>query len=798
MGLSNLRAQFLGAVQIPPEHRDAIGAARRRSFRNAAPIAAIHSLLNAIILTFAFWAEPIMPIVFVWCYTSAVLVFLRLRDAGRKESRDSASEDARIVRATLASGGVWGLIIWSLIAQSGPEHLLLLGVLTASILCVGALLHSSFPIASLGYSLMVGTGAALGLFTGFHMWAGETVFLLVGCISALQRFAAMNGANYVRRHISNAALAEAKEAMSILLNDFEAHSADWLWRTDASGKLGRVTKRFVDVTGLSMDLLEGGSLLALFAPESAQQLDQFMRERKTFRDEVLRVRIGGREAWWSLSGQPTADGGYRGVCSDITRSRDAEARIAYVTEFDSLTDLANRAMLVRQLEAARESVEVRGETFALFCIDLDNFKAINDTLGHPAGDAYLKIVAQRLRDCVGPTAFLARLGGDEFAVLHREITREEVQDLADLVVDALLAPVNLNGKDILAGGSVGVAMAPDDGLDPAVLMKNAELALYRAKAQGRGCSRFFETGMDEDAQLRADLESDLRAALANETMEVYFQPLVNTRTRKVSGYETLLRWNRPGHGLVSPAVFITCAEETGVIVPLGEWVIRKAIAEASQWSDDVAVAINLSPAQMQNPSLVATVVGALAASQLEPSRLEVEITESVLMDETEHNIRTLHALRELGVKIALDDFGTGYSSLSYLRAFPFDKIKIDQRFVRDIETSTENQAIVRAIISLARDLGMRVTAEGVEDEQQAAILAGYGLHGGAGLSLQPPTARERASAEGTAGSPRRQAASAPPIARLKTRNRRTFNHWWIAAGRTRARICPSVVGGFSV
>jgi EAL domain-containing protein (putative c-di-GMP-specific phosphodiesterase class I) len=257
-------------------------------------------------------------------------------------------------------------------------------------------------------------------------------------------------------------------------------------------------------------------------------------------------------------------------------------------------------------------------------------------------------------------------------------------------------------------------------------MKNAELALYRAKAQGRGCARFFEAGMEENARVRADLETDLRSALASEAMDVYFQPLVNTRTRKVSGYETLLRWNRPGHGLVSPAVFISCAEETGIIIPLGEWVIRKAIEEAAQWHDDVTVAVNLSAAQIHNPSLVATVVGALAASQLDPSRLEIEIVESVLMDETEHNIRTLHALRELGVKIALDDFGTGYSSLSYLCAFPFDKIKIDQRFVRDIDTSAENLAIVRAVISLARDLGMRVTAEGVENDQQAAILAGLG------------------------------------------------------------------------
>ncbi len=727
MGFDGLRAIFLGKVDIPAEHRDAIGAARRRSFHRLAPLAAIHSLLNAIVLTFAFWQEPTMPLIFVWTYTSAVLVFIRIREARRRIApADGPAEDKRIVRYTLFSGAIWGAIIAALMISSGSEHDLLLGILAAAILCVGALLNSSYPVASLGYSVLVAAGAVIGLLLGNFQWAGGVVLLLGGCTVALQLFAATNGSNFVRRHISAAALQDAKETMSLLLNDFESHSADWLWRTDVHGRLGPASQRFMDASGLPADLLEGGSLLALFAPESAQQLDVMMKERKPFRDEVLRVSIGGREGWWSISGQPLPEGGWRGVCSDITRSRDAEARIAYVTEYDSLTDLANRAMLVRQLEVAQEAAETRGEAFALFVVDLDNFKALNDTQGHPVGDAYLKVVSQRLRDCVGPTVFLARLGGDEFAVMQRDVLRDEAADLADLIVDALLAPVTLNGKDILAGGSVGVAMAPDDGTDPAVLMKNAELALYRAKAQGRGCSRFFESGMEEDARVRADLESDLRNALATDAMDVYFQPLVNTRTRKVSGYETLLRWNRPGHGLISPSTFISCAEETGIIVPLGEWVIRKAIEEAAQWRDDVAVAINLSPAQMANPSLVATVVGALAASQLDPSRLEVEITESVLMHETEHNVRTLHALREIGVKIALDDFGTGYSSLSYLRTFPFDKIKIDQRFVRDIDSSLENQAIVRAIISLARDLGMRVTAEGVENEQQAAVLAGLG------------------------------------------------------------------------
>jgi EAL domain-containing protein (putative c-di-GMP-specific phosphodiesterase class I) len=251
--------------------------------------------------------------------------------------------------------------------------------------------------------------------------------------------------------------------------------------------------------------------------------------------------------------------------------------------------------------------------------------------------------------------------------------------------------------------------------------------------------------MDSDAVFRAELEADLRTALANDAMDVYFQPLVNTRTRQTTGYETLLRWRRPGHGLVSPTVFISCAEETGLIVPLGEWVIRRAIHEAAHWRDEVSVAINLSPAQMKNPSLISAVVSALASAQLDPARLEIEITESVLMQESDHNLRTLHALKDLGVRIALDDFGTGYSSLSYLRAFPFDKIKIDQSFVRDIDQSHDNQAIVRAVISLARDLGMQVTAEGVETEQQAAILSGLGCTNVQGYLYSHPVPSEEIS-----------------------------------------------------
>jgi diguanylate cyclase (GGDEF)-like protein/PAS domain S-box-containing protein len=728
VGSFSFRQVFLGHVDAPPEHREAIETARHRQFQRMAPLAALHSLLNAVVLTAAFWNAPVMPIIFVWSYASAVLAFMRIRESQKYLADRSRKlpETSTIVRNTIASGVVWGCIIAALIASSDAEHDVLLGVLTAGVICVGAFLHSSFPVASLGFSACVALGAVVGLWLGDSPRVVGATLLLIGYVAALQRFAAVNAVNFVRRHVASAKLQESEETIRLLLHDFEAQSADWLWETDEGGRLSRISQRFAEAAGLPKESLEGASFLAMFAASASSQLGSMMDERRTFRDQVFEVSIAGRTRWWQISGQPNDDGGYRGVCSDITSSRDAEARIAYFSQFDGLTDLPNRALLVSRLEEAFARQADTGESFTLHVVDLDNFKAVNDTMGHPAGDAFLKAVGSRLADSIGPSDFLARLGGDEFAVLQAGAGEDEAGELADMLVDALLAPVTVHGKEIMAGGSVGLALAPRDGDDPAQLMKNAELALYRAKADGRGRHCFFEPGMDADARFRADLEADLRAALANDTMDVYFQPLVNTRTRQPTGYETLLRWRRPGHGLVSPAVFISCAEETGLIVPLGEWVIRHAIAEAAQWRDEVTVAINLSPAQMKNPSLISAVVGALASAQLDPARLEIEITESVLMQETDHNIRTLHALKDLGVRIALDDFGTGYSSLSYLRAFPFDKIKIDQSFVRDIDQSPENQAIVRAVISLARDLGMKVTAEGVETEQQAAILAGLG------------------------------------------------------------------------
>lgn len=729
MRAGKVRELLLGEVSIPAEYLENIRRMRLRRFQHMSSIASIFSLFAAILLTVVFWGGPTMPVVMLWCAASGLLAFLRLRESAtaapsERETLDKYERAA--TRHTIITGGVWGILIAAMIASAGTQHDWFLGLLSASVLCLGTFLHSSFPRAAVGYSALIVAGVLLGLIADGRAPVPESALLFGGSLLALQRFAAMNYANLVRREMAAIDLAESNETISLLLSDFESHSADWLWRTNENGCIVQPSERFAEAAGVDARRLQGASLAALMAKDAARDLETLMRDRRQFGELVVEVHGADGPHWWSLSGKPTPDGGYRGVCSDITRRRKAEASLAFIKEFDELTGLPNRAMLIQNLDTAAQKAHQSSGTYVLFHIDLDNFKSVNDTMGHKAGDTFLRKVAERLQGCMDERLYIARLGGDEFAVLGLDCDREEAAEIADLFLDALLAPVMVDGNEVLISGSVGAAVGPDDGTEPVVLMKNAELALYRAKAQGRGCARFFEPSMDEDARSRAELENGLRSALSNDAMDVYFQPLVNTRTGEVSGYETLLRWNRPGQGLVSPTTFIACAEETGIIVPLGEWVIRKATQEAAEWKNEVTVAINLSPTQMSNPALVSTVMQALASSQLDPARLEIEITETVLMNETEQNLRTLHALRNLGVRIALDDFGTGFSSLSYLRAFPFDKLKIDQCFVRDIETSPENQAIVRSVVTLARDLGMSITAEGVENEQQATILAGLG------------------------------------------------------------------------
>ena len=422
--------------------------------------------------------------------------------------------------------------------------------------------------------------------------------------------------------------------------------------------------------------------------------------------------------------QPTPDGGWVAVHQDITEQKRAEERIAHVARHDALTGLPNRTVFMEAAEKWLQS-PAPGKAFSTLLLDLDNFKLVNDSAGHAVGDALLKMAAQRLLQCVDRTDIVTRLGGDEFTILQAAKegdAREEAIILANRLIAAISEPYEINGREETVGTSIGINVAPDHGTDANQLLKNADLALYQAKSEGRGKYCFFEAIMETEARRLRELELDLRAGIARGEFLLHFQPVFNAKTQEPCGAEALVRWHRPQHGMVSPADFIPLAERTGLIVPLGEWVLQQACQQAAKWPAHIKVAVNLSPAQFRKGQLLDTVTKVLDETGLAPERLELEITETVLLDKNEANLAILHQLQSLGVDIVLDDFGTGYSSLSYLQAFHFNKIKIDQSFVRQMTTSNDCAEIICAVIGLARGLDIHTTAEGVETKEQLELL----------------------------------------------------------------------------
>ena len=419
---------------------------------------------------------------------------------------------------------------------------------------------------------------------------------------------------------------------------------------------------------------------------------------------------------------------------DITERKRAEARLAFMAQHDGLTGLPNRNLLRQQMDDILLHTRRSAEKVAVLVLGLDNFKAVNDTLGHAIGDKLLRGVAKRLRSTLREEDKLARLNSDEFAIVQSGLRRpEDAVLLSKRLLQAIGEPYLLDGNSIVIGASIGIAMAPGDGDESEKLLKNADMALSRAKNDLRGTFSFFEAGMDARAQSRRKIEIDLRDAIQNDVLQPYYQPQIDLSTGRITGFEALVRWPDPERGMISPAEFIPVAEDTGLINALGGLMLRSACTDAARWPDEVCVAVNLSPLQFRTGNLLAVVMDALKQSGLPAKRLELEITETLLLEKSSQVIATLHALRALGVRISMDDFGTGYSSLSYLRSFPFDKIKIDQSFVRDLGANRDAQAIVRSIIRLGVGLGVTITAEGVETESELSCLRAEGCHEGQGF-----------------------------------------------------------------
>jgi diguanylate cyclase (GGDEF)-like protein len=443
----------------------------------------------------------------------------------------------------------------------------------------------------------------------------------------------------------------------------------------------------------------------------------------------------------SMTHQPMADGGWVSTHKDVTELHNMQAELTHLAYHDALTGLPNRTMFYRRIGNSFNNIATIG-SFAVLCLDLDGFKPINDMLGHAAGDALLRQFAGRLSACLGPDDTAARMGGDEFVVLHRQGTAESALELAQRISIATSSPYDLDGQVVTIAVGIGIACADHDGGDTDALLHSADLALYAAKRSGRGSIRLYEAALGRAEALRRRAEVDLRRAIEHGELELYFQPILDLASETFSGFEALLRWRHPERGLVSPAEFIPIAEDTGLIVPMGEWVLREALAEAARWPGELRIAVNVSTVQLLRGNLVTTLTQALASSGLAHDRVEIEITESVFLENSEQALATLRQLRALGVRVALDDFGTGYSALGYLLAFPFDKIKIDGTFVRALSSAEGASTIVTAVADIGRRLNMATTAEGIETAEQLRHVHAAGYAEAQGYLIARPMARD--------------------------------------------------------
>ena len=518
----------------------------------------------------------------------------------------------------------------------------------------------------------------------------------------------------------------------ILLDTALENMSQGLCMFDADGKIMLFNERYAQMMGLPAASLKGLSLLDLikrrkaageFAGDPQEFFARVVREAREGKSNTRVIETSAKHALRVVE-QPMQQGGWVATLEDITEWRLAQALISHMAHHDGLTGLANRTRLVEKLEKVLAVLPLKGGSIAVHFIDLDRFKTVNDTLGHDGGDFLLKTVAERLRSVTRVDDVVARLGGDEFVVVQTKVTtKDQAEDLAGRLTSAVTAPMKFKEQSITATVSVGIALAPEDGNDPERLLKSADLALYKAKADGRNCIRFFLPEMDAELQARSKLERIVRDAVLHDRFELHYQPLFEMSERRLLGFEALIRLPAPDGTLIAPLVFIPVAEELRLIDKIGAWVLRHACRTAASWPEDLTVAVNLSPAQFSAGSVSDIVAAALKEAGLAPHRLELEITETLLLGDSEAIMAELHALKAMGVAIVMDDFGTGYSSLSYLWRFPFDKIKIDRSFMQGFNGSGRDaRTVVKTIIALGRELNMRVTVEGVENAKQAAFL----------------------------------------------------------------------------
>ena len=663
----------------------------------------------------------------------------RLRCSGRA----GGYADLAAMRPPVMEGAALA-VAWSIVPVVFGIHLhvataLATHLVLAVLMTVYAVAMVSLPLMTITFIATTALAAALTLVGTGHPAAAlaDLLYAALLCLSTFDRSRA-----HAMLHAAAVTVAERDGTIGLLLRDFDESSPDWLWQTDASRCIVDPSPRFAAACGIEREQLAGRPLLEVLAgtgwdsgqvAPALRELATRLRNREAIRDLNLPVVVQGEQRWWRIAASPRRDadghfGGFRGVASDVTEERASAEKIARLARFDTLTGLPNRLSVNEALADAVANAERQRARCALMMIDLDRFKAVNDTLGHPVGDRLLGKVSERLAALLADREIVGRLGGDEFAVVVRDATDPlRVERLARAIIETLSRPYEVDQHTLYIGASVGVATSPRDGRSAETLIRSADLALYRSKDQGGGVFHAYEPQLHAEAEERRVLEMALRQALANDELSLAYQPVVDARTGTLRGFEALLRWNHPGFGQIPPSKFIPIAEEARLIAPIGEWVVRTACAEAAAWPDGVHVAVNVSPEQLHNPHFVTVVAEALSDSGLPPRRLELEVTESVFLREGTGATRVLGDILALGVGLSLDDFGTGYSSLGYLSSTRFSSIKIDRSFVQTAAAGrAEAIAIIRAVVAMADSLDMTTTAEGVETETELRLVQELG------------------------------------------------------------------------
>jgi diguanylate cyclase (GGDEF)-like protein/PAS domain S-box-containing protein len=641
--------------------------------------------------------------------------------------------------ATAAVAAAWAVPLLAFTHFGTAADHFALWTLVAMLIAGCAFTMAPAPMATIVFTGITG-GAALVSFVVAQQW---TFAVVVGAFSMIAIAGGLNVARtFLVAEIAEAGVVEKDEVVSLLLREFEENEADWLWQVDTNRRVRAASPRFVYALGRDVAEVEGESFVKLIAgsawesgqfPPSLHDLAERLKSRESFSNLLVQVEVAGARRWWEISGTPMRDDkgafvGFRGVGSDVTQQRESSEKIAYLARYDTLTGLPNRLMVTESLKDALKYAEQWRTRCAFLMIDLDRFKAVNDSLGHQIGDRLLAQVSQRLEALASENEMCGRLGGDEFAVVIRDASdRNAIGHFAERVIESLSQPYDVENHKLYIGASVGSAMGPRDGTTVEALMRNADLALYRAKDAGGGEHCVYEPTLHAAAEERRQLESALRFATEKGELLLNFQPVVDARRETVVAFEALVRWQSAEHGSVSPAKFIPVAEDTRLIVPIGEWVLREACRQAVTWPDSIRVSVNVSGEQLLEPGFSGTVVRALSDTGLPARRLEVEVTESIFVRDAQIARQALEEIMALGCTIALDDFGTGYSSLGYLRAIRFSTIKVDRSFVQGAaQNSAESLAIVRAVVAMADSLGMTTTAEGVETAAEAEMIRDMG------------------------------------------------------------------------